>query len=424
MFYDQAKIYVKGGDGGNGIVSFRREKYVPEGGPNGGDGGRGGQIIFVADEGLRTLVDFRYNRHYKAERGQHGQGKNMHGRRGEDLRVRIPVGTIVKDEETGEILADLVEHGQEVIVAKGGRGGRGNARFMSNTNKAPTIAEKGEPGEKRTLLLELKLLADVGLIGFPNVGKSTIISRISAAKPKIADYHFTTLVPNLGVVDLGDGESFVVADIPGLIEGAHTGAGLGHAFLRHTERTRLLLHVLDMAGSEGRDPLEDFQIIQEELQKYSAELAQRPMMILANKMDITGAEENLERCQETLGDKYKIYPVSAATGEGLQEMIYAVAQILPEIPAPQLFVQEEEEHKVIEAVHEKRFELSREGELFIITGDEIEKHVHMTMFESDDAVYRFQRILKAMGIEDALREAGIQNGDKVLISDMEFTWEE
>lgn len=424
MFYDQAKIYVKGGDGGSGVVAFRREKYVPEGGPSGGDGGRGGQVIFVADEGLRTLVDFRYNRHYKAERGQHGQGKNMHGRSGQDMRVRIPVGTVIKDAETGEILADLVEHGQEVVVAKGGRGGRGNARFMSNTNKAPTIAEKGEPGEERTLLLELKLLADVGLVGFPNVGKSTIISRISAAKPKIADYHFTTLVPNLGVVELGDGESFVVADIPGLIEGAHTGAGLGHAFLRHTERTRLLLHVLDMAGSEGRDPLEDFQIIQEELQKYSADLAQRPMMIVANKMDLTGAEENLERFQEALGDKYEIFPVSAATGEGLQEMVYAIAKVLPEIPAPQLFVQAEEEHRVTEAVDEKRFELTREGDYFIISGKEIEKHVHMTMFESEDGVYRFQRILKAMGIEDALREEGIQNGDKVLIGEMEFTWEE
>ncbi len=423
MFYDQAKIYVKGGDGGAGVVAFRREKYVPEGGPSGGDGGRGGQVIFVADEGLHTLVDFRYKRHYKAERGQHGQGKNMHGKSGQNMVVRIPVGTVVKDEDTGEILADLVEHGQQVIVAKGGRGGRGNARFMSNTNKAPTIAENGEPGEERTLLLELKLLADVGLVGFPNVGKSTIISRVSAAKPKIADYHFTTLVPNLGVVDLEDGGGFVVADIPGLIEGAHTGAGLGHAFLRHTERTRLLLHVLDMAGSEGRDPLQDFQVIQEELQKYSAELAERPMMIVANKMDLTGAEENLKGFKETWGEEYKIFPVSAATGEGLQELVYAVAEILPEIPAPQIFIQEEE-HKVTQAVEEKRFELRREGELFIVSGKEIEKHVKMTLFDSESGVYRFQKILQAMGIEAALREEGIKNGDKVQIGEMEFEWEE
>jgi len=424
MFYDQAKIYVKGGDGGAGAVAFRREKYVPEGGPSGGDGGRGGKVILVADEGLRTLVDFRYKRHYKAERGEHGQGKNMHGKSGEDLYLRIPVGTVVKDADTGEILADLVEHGQMVVVANGGRGGRGNARFMSNTNKAPTIAEKGEPGEERNLLLELKLLADVGLVGFPNVGKSTIISRISAAKPKIADYHFTTLVPNLGVVELEDGESFVVADIPGLIEGAHAGAGLGHEFLRHTERTRLILHVLDIAGSEGRDPLEDFQIITEELRKYSEELAKRPMLIVANKMDIPGAEEKLRRLREELGDKYEIYPVSAATGEGLKDLVYAVARLLPEIPAPQLFTRDGEKHKITQAQSTRRFQLTREGDVFVITGKEIEKHVQMTMFDTEDGLYRFQNILKAMGIEDALLKEGIKTGDKVIIGDLEFEWED
>lgn len=424
MFYDQAKIYVKAGDGGAGAVAFRREKYVPEGGPSGGDGGRGGKVIFVADEGLRTLVDFRYKRHYKADRGEHGQGKNMHGKSGEDLSVRIPVGTVVKDADTGEILADLIEHGQKVVVANGGRGGRGNARFMSNTNKAPTVAENGEPGEERNLLLELKLLADVGLVGFPNVGKSTIISQISAAKPKIADYHFTTLVPNLGVVALEDGESFVVADIPGLIEGAHTGAGLGHEFLRHTERTRLILHVLDIAGSEERDPLDDFQIIKDELRQYSQELANRPMLIVANKMDIPSAEENLKRLEEKLGEEYRIFPVSAATGEGLQELVYAIAQILPEVPAPQIFVREEEQHKVTQAESPNRFELTREGDFFIITGKEIEKHVQMTMFDSEDGLYRFQNILKAMGIERALLNEGIKVGDKVQIGGLEFEWEE
>lgn len=424
MFYDQAKIYVKGGDGGAGAVAFRREKYVPEGGPSGGDGGRGANVVFVADEGLRTLVDFRYKRHYKAERGEHGMGKNMHGKGGEDMDVRIPVGTVIKDADTGEILADLVEHGQKVIVAKGGRGGRGNARFMSNTNKAPTLAENGEPGEERYLVLELKLLADVGLVGFPNVGKSTIISQVSAAKPKIADYHFTTLVPNLGVVELEDGESFVMADIPGLIEGAHTGAGLGHDFLRHTERTRIILHVLDASGSEERDPLEDFRIIQEELRQYSQELASRPMLIVANKMDVPTAEENLNRLKEALGEEYKIFPVSAATGEGLKDLIYAIAQLLPEAPAPEIFVRQEEQHKVTQAEAPNRFELTREDGLFVISGKEIEKHVKMTLFESEEGLYRFQNILKVMGIDDALRAEGIKEGDKVQIAGFEFEWQE
>lgn len=424
MFYDRAKIYVKGGDGGAGAVAFRREKYVPEGGPSGGDGGRGGSVYFVADEGLRTLVDFRYKRHYKADRGEHGQGKNMHGKSGEDMIVRIPVGTIIKDDDTGEILADLVEHGQQVVVAKGGRGGRGNARFMSNTNKAPTLAENGEPGEDRYLVLELKLLADVGLVGFPNVGKSTIISQVSAAKPKIADYHFTTLVPNLGVVALEDGESFVLADIPGLIEGAHTGAGLGHEFLRHTERTRLILHVLDIAGSEERNPLEDFRVIQEELRQYSETLADRPMIVVANKMDIPGAEENLKQLREELGEAYEIFPVSAATGEGLKELIYHIAQVLPEIPAPEIFVRPEERHKVTHAEAPERFELTREGDLFVIRGKEIERHVKMTLFESEEGLYRFQNILKVMGVDNALRAEGIREGDKVQIGELEFEWEE
>ena len=308
MFYDRTKIYVKAGNGGNGAVSFRREKYVPLGGPDGGDGGRGGDIILVADEGLRTLVDFRYKRHYKGDRGEHGQGKDRHGKSAEDLILRVPVGTIVKDAETGEILADFTKHGQREVVAKGGRGGRGNARFISNTNKAPTVAERGEPGEERWLLLELKLLADVGLVGFPNVGKSTLISKVSAARPKIADYPFTTLVPNLGVVRVEE-ESFVMADIPGIIEGAHTGAGLGLEFLRHVERTRLLLHVLDISGSEGRDPVQDFEIINRELREYSPALAERPMLVVPNKIDLPGSEDNLARLREHLRDKYEIFPI-------------------------------------------------------------------------------------------------------------------
>ncbi|KJR49327.1 GTP-binding protein Obg [Desulfosporosinus sp. I2] len=421
MFYDQAKIYVKGGDGGAGAVAFRREKYVPEGGPSGGDGGRGGNIVFIGDEGLRTLVDFRYKRHYKGDRGDHGLAKNMSGRGGEDIILRIPVGTVVLDDSTGEPMADIIEHGQRVVVAAGGRGGRGNARFMSNTNKAPTLAENGEPGEERWLRLELKLLADVGLVGFPNVGKSTMISKVSAAKPKIADYHFTTLIPNLGVVEIADGESFVIADIPGLIEGAHAGAGLGHEFLRHTERTRLILHVLDISGSEERDPLEDLRIIEEELRLYSPELALRPVIIVANKMDIPGAEENLKRLREEIKGRNEIFAVSAATGEGLQALMYRIAQVLPDTPVPEI-VSLPAEHRVTKAESDPRFEILKEEDLFIVVGKEIERHVKMTLFDREESVYRFQNILKAMGIDDALRDAGIKEGDKVEISGVKFDW--
>ncbi len=421
MFYDQAKIYVKGGDGGAGAVAFRREKYVPEGGPSGGDGGRGGNIVFMGDEGLRTLVDFRYKRHYKGDRGDHGQAKNMSGRSGTDTILRIPVGTVVFDDGTGETIADITEHGQRVVVAAGGRGGRGNARFMSNTNKAPTLAENGEPGVEHWLRLELKLLADVGLVGFPNVGKSTIISKVSAAKPKIADYHFTTLVPNLGVVDVEDGESFVMADIPGLIEGAHTGAGLGHEFLRHTERTRLILHVLDISGSEERDPLEDLKVIQEELRLYSPALAQRPVIIVANKMDIPGAEEHLQRLKDSVEGRQEIFAVSAATGEGLQALVYHIAQVLPETEVP-MIVTPVAEHRVTKAQGDKRFEIRKEEDLFIVSGAEIEKHAKMTFFDREASVYRFQNILKMMGIDDALRAEGIKEGDQVDIAGVKFDW--
>lgn len=422
MFYDRTKIYVKAGDGGAGAVSFRREKYVPMGGPNGGDGGRGGNIILQADEGLRTLVDFRYKRHYKAERGEHGEGKDMHGKSAEDLVLRLPAGTVVKDEKTGEILTDLTKHGQTVTIAKGGRGGRGNARFMSNTNKAPTVAERGEPGEERWLLLELKLLADVGLVGFPNVGKSTLISRVSAARPKIADYHFTTLVPNLGMVSVED-ESFVMADIPGIIEGAHTGAGLGHEFLRHIERTRLLLHVLDIAGSEGRNPIDDFQIINRELKQYSPALAERPMIVVPNKMDVSGAEENLSELKEHLQDHYEIFPISAVTGEGIQALLHRVIQILPHVP-PIEFTASPDEHRLVEARDQERFRIDREDTKYVIKGKEIERHAAMAYLDTDDGVMRFQNILKVMGVDDALRQEGIKEGDKVIIGDLELEWSE
>ncbi|MGI6451362.1 MAG: GTPase ObgE [Desulfitobacteriia bacterium] len=423
MFYDRAKIYVKAGDGGAGAVSFRREKYVPLGGPNGGDGGRGGNIILVADEGLRTLVDFRYRRHYKAERGEHGQGKDRHGKGAEDLTLSIPVGTIVKDDASGEILADLTKHGQKVVIAKGGRGGRGNARFISNTNKAPTVAEKGEPGEERWLLLELKLLADVGLVGFPNVGKSTLISRVSAARPKIADYHFTTLVPNLGVVKVED-ESFVMADIPGIIEGAHTGAGLGHEFLRHIERTRLLLHVLDISGSEGRDPLQDFEIISRELKAYSPALAERTMLVVPNKMDVQGAAENLQRLREFLKEQYEIFPISAVTGEGIEALLHRIIQVLPQVP-PIEFSASPDEHRVVRAEREERFVIERQddGE-FVLKGKEIEKHAAMAYLDTEDGLMRFQNILKVMGVDEALKAEGIQEGDQVIIGKLELEWSE
>ncbi|MBM7854514.1 GTP-binding protein [Desulfohalotomaculum tongense] len=420
MFYDKAKVYVKGGDGGNGCVAMRREKYVPEGGPWGGDGGRGGSVIFVGDEGLNTLADFRYKRHYKAKRGQHGMGKGMHGHSGEDLRVKVPVGTIIRDAETGEFIADIVEHGQEVVVARGGRGGRGNMRFATAKNKAPTIAEKGEPAEERWLSMELKLIADVGLVGFPNAGKSTIISRVSAAKPKIADYPFTTLVPNLGVVRVSEGESFVMADIPGLIEGAHAGVGLGHEFLRHVERTRLLVHVLDTAGTEGRDPLKDFYVINGELQKYNQQLAQRPMVIAANKMDLPQAEENLKRIKQELGEKYEIYPVSAATGDGLDKLTYRIAGLLKEIPKGVPALGEEE--RKITYKPEPRFTLHKEDGVFVIGGREIERHLAMTDLNNEQAVERLGRIMDKMGIYKALEEAGAKEGDTVRICDFEFEY--
>lgn len=325
MFVDTAEIYVKAGDGGRGAVSFRREKYVPAGGPDGGDGGDGGNVIVQADGSMHTLMDLRHKRHYRAENGQPGAGANKHGRNGANEVIRVPPGTVVRDAATGEVLADLVSPGQSAIVARGGKGGRGNARFATPTRQAPRFAQPGTPGEERWLELELKLLADVGLVGLPNVGKSTLISRISAARPKIADYPFTTLVPNLGVVDAGDGKSFVVADIPGLIEGAHAGAGLGHEFLRHVERTRVLVHVLDLAALD-RDPVRDFEVVERELRLYSPELTARPTLVAANKIDVPQGRSRLDRVQEALGSRgLRIYAISAVTGEGVRELVSAMA---------------------------------------------------------------------------------------------------
>lgn len=418
MFVDTARIYVKAGDGGNGAIAFRREKHVPRGGPAGGDGGRGGDVVVVADEGLRTLMDFRYQRHFKAERGENGRGKNQNGADGEDLIIRVPVGTLIYDED-GRLLADLTTHQQRVVVAKGGRGGRGNTRFASAKNPAPYISENGEPGEERWVQLELKLLADVGLIGFPSVGKSTLLASVSAARPKIADYHFTTLSPNLGVVDVGDGRSFVLADLPGLIEGAHQGVGLGHEFLRHAERTRCLIHVIDMAAIEGRDPVNDYHLINRELALYSPALARRPQVVAANKMDLPDAARNLERFRREVPD-VPVFPISAATGEGVRALMLAVAEMLERLPEPEPV--SDQEPVLFAPEEEEPFVVRKENGVFVVSGKRVEKLVKMTNFQHHDSILRFARIIRKMGIEDALLQAGIEEGDTVQIGDRQFEY--
>ncbi|WP_035300248.1 GTPase ObgE [Brevibacillus thermoruber] len=425
MFVDQVRIYVKGGDGGNGAVSFRREKYVPMGGPAGGDGGRGGDVVFVVDEGLRTLVDFRYQKHFKAPRGENGRNKGQHGAGAEDLVVRVPPGTTVIDDDTGEIIADLVEHGQRAVIAKGGRGGRGNIRFATPANPAPHISENGEPGQERYVRLELKLIADVGLVGYPSVGKSTLLASVTAAKPKIAAYHFTTLTPNLGVVDLGE-RSFVMADLPGLIEGAHEGVGLGHQFLRHVERTRLIVHVIDMAAVDGRDPVEDFHQINRELKLYNLKLEERPQIVAANKMDLPEAKENLRRFQEQVPG-VTVYEISAATRQGVQELMHAVADLLETLPDKPTVeeVAEVEERVVFRAEKEPEpFEISRDNEVYVVSGEKIEKLVRMTNLNSYDSVQRFARMMRSMGVDEALRRRGAKDGDTVRIGDFEFEFVE
>lgn len=420
MFLDQARINVKSGDGGNGIVAFRREKYVAHGGPAGGDGGRGGSVLFLADKNLSTLMDFKYRRHYRAKRGQHGQGKNMHGANAPDLVIRVPVGTVIKDAETQEIMADLVKDGQSFEALRGGRGGRGNARFASSVNRAPALAEKGEPGTERWLILELKLLADVGLVGFPNAGKSTLISRVSAARPKIADYPFTTLVPHLGVVQIAPGESFVMADIPGIIAGAHQGAGLGHEFLRHIERTRVLVFVLDCSGMNGRDPADDYEVLLQELRLHRVGLLERPRVIAANQMDVPGSKEVIEMLKERVKD-VDIFSISALTGEGVEKLIAYVYQKLAE--APEAYDTEEE--KVITRFKEEvPFKIDVVDGVYHITGERIEKLVSMTDLDNDEALARFQRTIQHMGLEDALQARGVKPGDLVRIRDWEFEYVE
>ncbi|HLR73330.1 MAG TPA: GTPase ObgE [Pseudogracilibacillus sp.] len=418
MFVDKVSIYVKAGDGGNGIAAFRREKYVPKGGPAGGDGGNGGDIVFKVDEGLSTLMDFRYNRHFKASRGENGMSKGKHGKNADSYIIPVPPGTTVYDEDTKEVIADLVTHNQEAIIVKGGRGGRGNIRFANPRNPAPNMSENGEPGEERNINLELKVIADVGLVGFPSVGKSTLLSVVSAARPKIADYHFTTLAPNLGVVDTSDGRSFVMADLPGLIEGAHEGVGLGYQFLRHIERTRLIVHIIDMASTEGRDPYEDYQTIKEELLAYDGDLGSKKQIIVANKMDMPDAEEHLKDFKEKLEENESVYPISTITKEGITALLYEIADQLEKIPKLEV----EEETVIIQPkVKEEAFVITREDDgAFVLTGDKIERLFKMTNFDSDEAVQRFARQMRQMGIDQALREKGASDGDVVRLLNYEF----
>ncbi|MEC0493138.1 GTPase ObgE [Bacillus glycinifermentans] len=424
MFVDQVKVYVKGGDGGNGMVAFRREKYVPKGGPAGGDGGKGGDVVFKVDEGLSTLMDFRYQRHFKAARGEHGMSKNQHGRNAEDMVIKVPPGTVVIDDDTKQVIADLTEHGQEAVIAKGGRGGRGNTRFATPANPAPQLSEKGEPGKERYIVLELKVLADVGLVGFPSVGKSTLLSVVSSAKPKIADYHFTTLAPNLGMVETDDGRSFVMADLPGLIEGAHEGVGLGHQFLRHIERTRVIVHVIDMSGLEGRDPYEDYVTINKELEQYNLRLTERPQIIVANKMDMPEAEENLKAFKEKLTDDHPVFPISAVTRQGLRDLLFEIANRLETTTEFPLYDEEElTENRVMYKLEDEEapFEITRDSDgTFVLSGAKLERLFKMTDFSRDESVKRFARQLRGMGVDDALRARGAKDGDTIRLLEFEF----
>lgn len=431
MFLDTAKISVKAGKGGDGMVAFRREKYVPDGGPWGGDGGKGGSVIFQVDEGLRTLMDFRYNRKFKAQAGEKGMTKGMHGRGAQDLVIRVPQGTTVRDAETGKVLTDLVENGQEFVVAKGGRGGRGNIRFATPKNPAPEIAENGEPGEERDLQLELKILADVGLVGFPSVGKSTLLSVVTAAKPKIGAYHFTTIVPNLGMVRTKSGDSFAMADLPGLIEGASQGVGLGTQFLRHIERTRVILHVIDMSASEGRDPYEDYLAINHELETYNLRLMERPQLIVANKMDMPEAEENLKVFREKLAANYdefddlpQIFPISGIAHQGLDALLEATAELLA--VTDEFLLYDETDFQDDEVYYgfqddERPFDISRDDDAaWVLSGEKIEKLFVMTNMERDESIMKFARQLRGMGVDEALRERGAKDGDIVRLGNFEF----
>ena len=423
MFTDYAKIIIKSGDGGNGAVSFRREKYVAAGGPDGGDGGRGGSIYFIVDPDSNTLVDFRFKKKFKAENGKNGEGARRYGKSGEDLYVKVPIGTLIKDAETGKIIADLSHKGQKELILPGGRGGKGNSHFATSTRQAPRFSQDGEKGIEKEVILELKLLADVGLIGFPNVGKSTFLSKTTSATPKIADYQFTTLEPNLGVVKNDYGESFVIADIPGIIEGASNGTGLGLQFLRHIERTRLLLHVIDVSGIEGRNPVDDFKTINEELKSYSEKLSKRKQIIVANKID-SMQDENLYNDLEKLAkeNNMEIFKISAVTGEGISELLKRVSQVLKELPKEELY--DEVEDKKVYTLQEEQegFTIKKEDGIFVVDGPAVDRVMRRVNLEDNESMYYFQKCLDSLGVNQKLKEAGVQEGDTVDICGWELEW--
>lgn len=418
QFIDRARIFLKSGDGGNGCAAFHREKYVPRGGPSGGDGGRGGDILFIADPGLTTLLDFKYQRHYTAGRGEDGKAELSTGKDGETLLIKVPVGTVIRDVETGNVIADMHTPHKQRILIRGGRGGKGNARFATPTRQSPRFAQGGQKTAQREVELELKTIADAGLIGLPNVGKSTLLSVLTAAKPKIANYHFTTLAPNLGVVQWRD-RSFVLADIPGLIEGAAEGAGLGHDFLRHIERTRMLLHVVDISGSEGRDPVADYAAINAELRAYSAKLASLPQLVLANKMDITGAEENLALFTEALArENVRILPVSAVAHQGLQPILDAVINMLSTLPPVLAF---EEEEFACKPMYETGFTVEKlDSGVFAVSGGDAQRILDTTDPNDETSMRRFQQLLVKTGIVEALMKAGAVDNDTVVMGEWEF----
>ena len=423
MFVDYTKITVKSGDGGNGAISFRREKYVASGGPDGGDGGKGGDVYFCVNPDANTLIDFRYNKKFKAENGKNGSGGHCYGKSGSDLYIKVPKGTVIKDSETGKTLADLSEDGQTELILAGGRGGKGNSHFATATRQAPRFAQDGEKGIEKELILELKLIADVGLVGFPNVGKSTILSSVTAATPKIADYHFTTLEPNLGVVNTKHNGSFVLADIPGIIEGASEGIGLGLKFLRHIERTRLILHVIDIAGSENRDPVSDFYKINEELKKYSEKLASRKQIIVANKADILQENENYNRLQKIANENnIEIFKISAATGDGISLLMEHVAEVLKSLP--KVDITETKDRVVYELKDEKQFEVRKENDEYIVEGRLIDKILGRVNMADNESLYYFQKCLREYGIEEELRKQGVQEGDTVKFGNWMFEWYE
>ena len=424
MFTDYAKIIIKSGNGGDGAVTFRREKYVAAGGPDGGDGGKGGDIYFRVDPNVNTLIDFRYTKKFKAQNGENGSGGNKYGKSGEDLYIDVPIGTIIRDAETGKIVADLSKDGQVELVLKGGRGGKGNSHFATATRQVPRFAQAGEDGEEKEVILELKLLADVGLLGFPNVGKSTFLSVVTDAKPKIANYHFTTIEPNLGVVKTEKGDSFVIADIPGIIEGASEGIGLGIQFLRHVERTRLLLHVIDVSGVEGRNPVQDFHTINEELKKYSEKLSQRKQIIVANKIDIMQDDTGYKELEKLAKEQnIEIFKISGATGQGIKELLNRVSEVLKTLPKEEIV---DEEDRVVYTLNDDSndFTVRKEDGIFIIEGKAINRLMGRINIDDNESMYYFEKSLKQLGIEAELKKQGIKEGDTVKVLNWTFEWYE